>query len=100
MVLHVEGDGGAGVAAAGADRSAWSLGQLLVEVLPERGELDADLGRRRQLGSGQRGQQAHVLVAGVLGLVGGERVLAEVVERDREPVPVSSRVTRRASAAA
>ena len=40
----------------------------------------------REAGAGQGGEQREVLLADRVGLLGGERVLAEVVEGDRQPV--------------
>ncbi len=82
MVLHVERDRRTRIRRRPADVPRVGLGQLLVEFLTQRGELHAHFGGRRQTAGGEIRQQRDVLVPGVLGLLGGERVLAEIVERD------------------
>jgi hypothetical protein len=62
------------------------VGEFLVEALAQGRELQADLGGRGQLGPGERRQQPQVLVPGRLGLLRGQRVLAEVVDRDGQTV--------------
>ncbi|CUR61440.1 hypothetical protein NOCA1240543 [metagenome] len=89
VVLHVEGDRRAGVAGGAAD-VAGVLERHLVPVvgeeLPDRAELDRDLGVRGQALRGEVGEDLLVGRHGRLGLgdVGG--VLAEVVEGDPQAV--------------
>jgi hypothetical protein len=86
VVLHVEGDRGAGGHRSGTDRVRVLVGQLLVEALPERGQLQAHLTRRGEPGIGQRLEQVQVLVLDGGRLVCREGVLAEVVQGGSQTV--------------
>jgi hypothetical protein len=79
VVLHVEGD--RGVRGGLADPTGVLERQGLVEGLAQRGELDRDLGTRRQVLEDQL-----VRLDGGLCLFGVEGVLAEVVEGHQETV--------------
>jgi hypothetical protein len=80
VVLHVEGHRRAHLGGRGADRPGVRLGQVLVERLSQRRELEADLGAMGERAGAQSLQQRQVFVTGGVGLVGCERVLAEVVK--------------------
>ncbi len=89
VVLHVEGDRGAGVAGGAADRAGVLERHLVADPgqeLADRGELDGDLGAAGQPARGQRREEVDVGRHGRLGLLGVEGVLTEVVQGGGEPV--------------
>ncbi len=88
VVLHVEGDRGAGVAGRVADGAGVLERHLLADVgqrLADRGELHRDLGVAGQALRGQRVEEVEVGRDGGVGLLAVEGVLAQEVQRHVQP---------------
>ncbi len=86
VVLHVDGDGGPGLGGGLADLAGQAVGELGVDALADRRELDADLGGLGQALGVEGGEQVAVLVSGGVRLLDDDGVLAEVVEGGEQSV--------------